>query len=285
VDADAEFEGWRLLPTTAAEVPSAELIFPLEPSAGCVIAVRTSGTNYSKMAERARDTAESMLRALRHALSSTPLHESQLRFSLGQSYSLSSQVSGWKRRPGTAHELTLTQPLVTRVQAAPVMLLTGEPRNRLENKADLALQWMDRASLATEVVVKLLFLFFALEALLGDKSERLKALVLARRRMTLSHVNGAAFTHPDRTYLLYEHVRSKAVHGSDVPAIDEATLSAFELDVHAALDEYLNYARSAAFTKQSQLVQALDKHPDLPLLTAWLRANSGDFWAASLEES
>jgi len=86
--------------------------------------------------------------------------------------------------------------------------LALNPATDVEKKADLALRWMERAWLAGEPLVGLLFLFFALEALLGDKSEGLKAHLLAFRQMMLSHILTGGFSHPNETWFLYEKVRS-----------------------------------------------------------------------------
>lgn len=51
---------------------------------------------------------------------------------------------------------------------------------------------------ATEPLVRLLYLFFALESLLGDTGESQKAGLIALRRAMLSQAMGRGFTHPSR---------------------------------------------------------------------------------------
>lgn len=132
---------------------------------------------------------------------------------------------------------------------------------------------------ATEPLVRLLYLFFALESLLGDTGESQKAGLIALRRAMLSHAMGRGFTHPSRAYGLYEKVRSAAVHGSEPrPDVSEADVRLFAGDVREALDEYLRYGQEQGLTRQSQLVAALDSHPDRPRLIEWIRGYGGDMW-------
>jgi hypothetical protein len=44
------------------------------------------------------------------------------------------------------------------------------------------------------------------------------------------------------------------------------------------LTTYLRYGQDHGFMRQSQLVEALDYHPDRPRLIEWLRVNGGDLW-------
>jgi hypothetical protein len=67
------------------------------------------------------------------------------------------------------------------VAKQPVAAMPLEPSTDIDRKAGMALRWMEAASLSGDPLTALLFLFFALEALLGDKSEGLKAHGLARR--------------------------------------------------------------------------------------------------------
>jgi hypothetical protein len=217
------------------------------------------------------------------AVDNLGLLDSQLRFTLGEGYAFDDRLSGWQRRADTAYELTFGGSLHDIVRQSPIAAIPLVPRNKLERKADLALRWMDRALLTTEPLVKLLYLFFALEALLGDTAEGLKAPVLAFRRAMLGEAVGHGFTHPSVTFFLYDQVRSAAVHGGEVPDVSEIDVDKFAWDVRTALNEYLTYAEAQNFTKQSQLVRALDSHPEHDRMVGWLRANGGDMWAAYLD--
>jgi hypothetical protein len=285
VETDTDAAGLRLLPATSDVVPQQSGWFVLDPPVGCVAAVGVSGTNYARMAERARLTAEHRLRVLRIALREHPgILDQQLRFTLGEAYAFDDGLSGWTQRPQTAYGLTLAPSLVDLVRNQSVAALPLVPGNKLERKADLAVRWMERASLATEPLARLVYLFFALEALLGDTGEGLKAGVVAFRRAMLGEAVGRGFVHASGTYWLYDKVRSAAVHGSEPPAITDGDVGHFACDVREALADYLRYGKDHGFTRQSQLVDALDHHPDRPQLIAWLRGNGGDMWTKYLDK-
>ena len=108
----------------------------------------------------------------------------------------------------------------------------------------------------------MLFLFFALEAILGDKSEDLKGRRLALRRAVLSHRMAGHFSLPYDTYLLYDKVRSTAVHGGSPPLVPARMLVGFAWDVRLALNEILEYARREGLSQPSRVIKALDNDPD-----------------------
>jgi len=76
------------------------------------------------------------------------------------------------------------------VRSQSVAGLPFTPGNKLERQASLAVRWMGRAALATDLLVRLLYLFFAFESLLGDKGEGEKAGLIALRRAMLSAARG-----------------------------------------------------------------------------------------------
>jgi len=128
------------------------------------------------MAERARAAAEHGLRVLRVALrKDRGLPDRQLRFRISDAYAFDEVRTGWAQPAATACELELAATLVDFVDSQAVAALPLVPHDKLERKADRAVQWMDRAVLATEPLIRVLYLFFALETLLGDTSESLKA--------------------------------------------------------------------------------------------------------------
>jgi hypothetical protein len=285
VEAEVNIAGLRLLPTNSDEVPRGGRGFVLEPPVRCVVAGRVSGTNYDRMAERARDVAEHGLRVLRIGLRATRgIHDDQLRFGLGEAYAFHDQASGWRRRPGAPIPLGIAARDADLVSSQLVVALPAIPLNKLGRKADLAARWMERAMLAAEPLLQLLYLLFALEAILGDTAEGEKAGLIALRRAMLGQVTGGSFTHPSRTYQLYDEVRSAAVHGSEPPEISDADVRLFASDVREALGEYLRYANEQGFTRQGQLVQALDGHPDRPHLIKWIRDYGGDMWDKYLDK-
>src|SRR5260370_8589965 len=144
-------------------------------------------------------------------------------------------------------------------------------RSDIEEKAALAMDWMERACLTGDNLLAMLYRFFALEALRGDKSEGLKANGLAFREMMLSHVIEGGFRHPNSTFFYYDQIRSVAVHGGQAPDVPGKVTAQFEWAVRDALGNYLALARQHGFSKRGKLLKFLDEHPDKPKLLAWIR--------------
>jgi len=157
--------------------------------------------------------------------------------------------------------LDLNEGVLKLVTAAPISALPPTGGTVVQQAANRALEWFERAQLATDQLAALLFQFFALEAILDDSSPGLKAERLALRRAVLSHLRGSGLTHPGQTYWLYEKVRSAAVHGEGVPEISERRAVAFAGDVRAAISEFLEFADTHGFAKRSQVLRALDSDP------------------------
>jgi hypothetical protein len=214
------------------------------------------------------------------------IHDRQLRFQLGTSYAFDDNLSGWDTRDDEAYDLGIgpSRELVSMAEDQPVSQMPVHPTTDIEKKADLALRWMERAWLIGDPLVALLYLFFALEALLGDKSERLKAHGLAFRQTMLSHIVEGHFPHPNTTWFLYDRVRSGAVHGEDAPNLEWETVQSFAWDVRKTLNQYLTVAKEQGFTRRGRLLRFLDEHADRPQLIAWLRQGGGDIWTAYLSE-
>jgi hypothetical protein len=209
----------------------------------------------------------------------------QVRFRIGIGYAFDDRVHGWNRRDDDAYELTLTGQRVTELLDHPAMSVPMSERSDIEEKAALAMGWMERAYLTGDNLVAMLYRFFALEALLGDKSEGLKAHGLAFREMMLSHVIEGGFRHPNATFFYYDQIRSVAVHGGQAPDVPQEAAAKFEWAVRDALDNYLALARQQGFSKRGRLLRFLDQHPDKPRLLAWIRDYGGPGWDKFLEEN
>jgi hypothetical protein len=270
-----------LVGTDDPRVPKLLIAAPLDPEARSFAMIPVEGTDFGAMSLRARSLGDHELRKLRAVVSGTTvsLHPGQIRFRLGRSYAFSHNLHGWKNGPETAYTLELADQTMERAAASPVATMREHPTNDIFRKADIALRWIERAQLATSEVVTLLFYFFALEALLGDTSEGLKAHGLAFRRAVLSHLSTGTFAHPDRTYFLYDEVRSKAVHGEAVVDVSERQLRSFAEDVRTALDEYLDLAQTRNFTKRGKLLRFIDEHTEADLLREWLNENGDEDWS------
>jgi hypothetical protein len=258
------------------QVPGANNWFSLDKPVGSVAVVEVTGTDSKKMAVRARTRASRAMRLLRIALRNhRSVHDRQLRFTLAESYAFNDTASGWASSPDVAYDVAYSGELVDIASKSPLAVLTEEPDSDILKKADLATQWMERAWLTGDRLVALLYLFFALESLLGDKSEGLKAQGIAFRQMLLSHIADGQFRHPNECFLLYEKVRSAAVHGEEAPQIEDTVLSHFASDVRRTLERYLKLASEEGFKKRSRLLGYLDRHEDRSLVEAWLRENAG----------
>jgi DNA-binding transcriptional ArsR family regulator len=161
------------------------------------------------------------------------------------------------------------------VEADPITGLWKESLTSLEQHATRALSWIEDSIIESDPLKSLLFSFFALEAMLGDSSEGLKSNGLAYRRALLSHATRGSFPNPDQVYLLYDRVRSAAVHGEEAPPVSERDQGAFLWDVREALDEYLELAAREGFETRRRLLGYLRVHPDRAQLDEWL-ADFGD---------
>ena len=278
--------GICLLPLTEPEVPPPSGRFTLQPPVGCVAAVDVTGTNLDRMATRGREKTERALRRLQIALhEDRGIPDIQLRFRLGDAYSFGDRMSGWASSPGSAHRLGLDPELAALAEAQPVANLSSEPKTRLDVQVELATQWIERAMFASDPLIALLYLFFALESLLGDKSAKLKGHVLALRQMTLSSVVDGGFTHPNETYFLYDQVRSAAVHGENAPDVSWDVVKSFAWLVRRTLNQYLRYATSEGFQRRGQLLKKLDQHPDRAGCVEWLKASGGPVWEAYFRDN
>jgi hypothetical protein len=160
----------------------------------------------------------------------------------------------------------------------PVASLPSQPGNDIERRALTALHWMDKAFMADDDLVASLYRFFALEALLGEASEGLKADALAFREMMLSHLTTAGFRDPSVTRSRYVKVRNAAVHGEELPEVTPEVATHVESAVRDALSQYLDLAKEHELAERKRLRRFLDEHPDRPALIRWLRENGRPEW-------
>jgi hypothetical protein len=271
----------RLLPREAAELP----ITPHE-RIQAVVAVPVVGTKEEAMVDRARAEAGAGLRRLRIALRADRwIHDAQLRFRLDSAFMLASGASGWVAPEDVSWDLELDDALIQKAATEPVSLVPTTPETDLDHHVDLALGWIEAAYFAPDPVVAALNLCFALEAVLGRKSDREKGRGLALRRAVLSRVVRRRFAHPNRIYLLYDQLRSSAVHGEIPPSIDRASVSRFAWDVREAVNEALSFSRSKGIVTRRRLLMELAKRDEWTEMTSWLRDNADSGWSTYLDES
>jgi hypothetical protein len=281
----AEVAGIRFLPLEDPEIPGTNPLFKLDKTIKGYAVARVTGTNDVLMAARARELAEHSLRVLRTALRQTynSLHPQQLRFRLGTSYAFADRGGGWRAHDDLAYPLELLSDLTLVLATAVAGLPPMATKKSIDEKALLAMGWLDRAVFASDPLVATLYRFFALEALLGDSSDGLKNGPLALRQMTLSAIATGRFRNPDDTFLAYKDVRSFAVHGEAEPPVNPGQASNFERAVQETYDQYLTVAKERGFTKRRQLLQLLDNYENRNELITWIREHGSAEWGKYLD--
>jgi hypothetical protein len=261
VHREIELFGVTFTPAEEAEVPK-HMFGPGQGPIGAVVSTTCEGTSGAAMKERACKKVEHALRQLRAGLREhRMIPDQQLRFRLGTSYWFSGGGGGWSTRSDQIIDVGLNKELVALASSTEIAMLPADGGTSIEKAARRALQWFDDALLATDPLKEVLYLFFALEGILGDKSDELKGENLALRRALLSHKLDRGFTHPGRIYGLYDKVRSEAVHGGEPLEVSKAEVSKFQWDVRRAINEFLEYARKEGFSKRGKLLAALDSDP------------------------
>lgn len=178
----------------------------------------------------------------------------QLRFRLGTSYWFRGGGGGWSTPSDQIIDVGLNEELVEHATSTEIARLPAEGGTSIEKAARRALQWFDDALLATDPLKEVLYLFFALEAILGDKSDKLKGENLALRRALLSHKLDEGFTHPGRIYGLYDEVRSEAVHGGEPLEVSKSAVSTQSTSSSSTRCK-------EGFSKRGKLLAALDSDP------------------------
>jgi hypothetical protein len=253
--------GVRFIPADKVSLPPVFGRDPRPTMASVVAVDNCTGTDHTKIAARARASALHALRVLRAVLREDLfIQDRQLRFRLGESTWFSDGASGWDLRPEEAWGYELTEEALKLADPPPVSSLQAGGEDDVERAANRALRWFEQAQLAVDPLIELLYLFFALEAIIGDK-ENEKGRPLAVRRAILGLKTTGYFSHPGRTYLYYGRVRSTAVHGGDPPEVPRDEIDKFAADVRRALNEFLKYARDNGIAKRAWVVKALDSDP------------------------
>jgi hypothetical protein len=280
-----ELFGMRLLPVDHPDVPERTGFFTLGLPVGAVAAVPSKGTHLGLMKNRAAVDAERALRALRLGLRENPyLNGLQLRFRLAENYSFGGMAAGFETSEEARWEVTLDEGLVELVRGQSLGVLAAPPESDLQECAARAMGWIEDSMIEGDRLKSLLFLFFALEAMLGDRSEREKGHGLAFRRALLSFATRGHFADPDRAYRLYGEVRSAAVHGGATPYVSEKTERVLLWDVRDALVQYMELAERSDLQTRKALLRHLRELPDRRKLAHWLLERDPDSWQTYLEK-
>lgn len=278
-EAEVEMFGVRLLPTDVG-TPSPQTFWPtFELGSRAIVAVRCAGTSHDRMAMRARTVAERALRLLRAALREDRwIHDSQLRFRLGSERWFDDEAWAVSSPLERASSLQLDARALEGLSLHEFSRLPDAPKTDVERRVEHSLTWFEQSQLSVDPLHELLFLFFALEAILGDRHEGLKASKLAIRRAMLGLIVRGSFAHPARAYVLYDEVRSAAVHGEHAPRITSPEVDAFAWDVRCAIREFLRCARDRGLTKRAEVRNALDGDSRRAEIEASLLAENPRLW-------
>jgi hypothetical protein len=282
VEAEVELFGIRFLPSTAITMPETVAAFSdlVRDLVECVAAVEVCGTSDVRMATRGRQAVDHALRVLRFALRAPmTLVDEALWFKVGRVWWTEGGGHQWQMPKRPPRPVLLRRDLIEKATPQPVADLPASGGSTIDDHARIALGWFERSQMDDDPLPKMLYLFFALEAIVGDRSESLKGEKLALRRAILSHLTTGKFSHPARAYVLYEEVRNKAVHGSKLTVpVTEDEVRNFSYDVRAGINEFLELARTRGFSKRGELRDALDHDQAHDQLAARLYDENPELW-------
>ncbi len=243
--------------------------------------VEVTGTDPGEMALRARKRTEDALRKLRITAAGRMGIKQMLRFGLAGSWAFEDGTNSgfWLRddAPVALDLADMAEWLQTAPQAARIPV---DGRSQAQEQAWFAVLWLDKASLATDLLDRTLFAINALEAILGNKSAGLKAEWLIYHRILLGAKVSGWWTSPKPLYAFYDKVRSFAVHGS-IPEVElvESDIDFLIADVRMALDDYLSLCASGGHTRRSKLLKDLRNSPEAPEVLAFLREHDPEVWS------
>lgn len=278
VEEPFEVAGVRFLPLDSEQVVAREG-FLSEPDVAAIAAAIAVGTDVNRVVDRARASVEHALKLLRLGARERLDHR-QLRFRIGEQMAfIDGRTTGWSRRADAAFEALISADQIERILAQPLASLPAGDGTDVQLRAVRAIQWLDNARFAEHELDRLLFRFFALEALLGDRAAGHKARPLAYRHAMLAYAITGAFGDPNVTFLVYSGVRSAAVHGDEPRDVDPRWMQGLDADLHGAVNNFLDFAHGIGATKQVRVRQALDQHPEREEMLSWLRASDPETWS------
>jgi len=250
----------------------------LDPAAGCMARVTVTGTSSARATERGRERARHATSLLRVSLATLRvLRTEQLRFQLGQMY-LIEERGGFQRRPDAVYGIDFGQPIAETFPTYLQLAIPYADGTEIQNRLALAVSWIDAAYLDASPVHRVGFLFTALEAMLGDNSEGLKAPSLVFYRTALGHVVRGNFPDPNQLYRLYESVRSHATHGETTPEVTEDDISFLNWSIQDTLVDLLTFCRERHLTTRAAVRRELLKDGVDQLTLDYLRANGPTEW-------
>ncbi|WP_285247498.1 hypothetical protein [Pseudarthrobacter sp. efr-133-R2A-89] len=278
--------GVTFLPPDDERIPYKDQLDRFDKPVHSVAAIQVSGDTYEDMVEVARASASQALRKLRIAIGGMGFLEGQRRFRLGTSYTFDDGSRGWSIRDDAAHVTELNSWLAKAAETQALAALPEKPFTDIEKKAETALRWMERASLTGDATAAMLYLVFALESLLGDKSEGAKGHKLAFLQAALHAAQTGTFQPPEKTLLIYSELRSAAVHGEHlILPVTKSDVQNFSETLHQTLNLYLSYAAKHGLGRRGKLMSKLQQEPIIHDVREWLRANGGPGWIDYLDRT
>ncbi|MGH2906770.1 MAG: hypothetical protein ACRDKI_08370 [Solirubrobacterales bacterium] len=248
---------------------------------GTLIVVNEFGTNADLMRSRARKKADTALRRLRVVLDEDrEIHPDQLRFYVGHRYGFSDGMVGVSRIKGTPLHLGIGEAQASSTSSHLFGTLSLEPKNDVERQIEIATNWLDRAFLADETEIAMLYRFFALEALFTNKKNRAGlGKLITIRRATMGLLVENRYMPPFYKPHLYNKVRSRAVHGEASASFPPKLADSLAWDTRRALLEYANFVSENEFTERWKVLDALDESPKRATVLETLKHNDPDTWA------
>jgi hypothetical protein len=270
--------GVSFIPGGSVDVPPPLVEWDDALRSASVVAAACEGTDFKLMAERAQARVEHALRLLRVALAYQRHGPRHLRFRLGSSLWFDDGRGSFSMPPDERVTLELSESVIDLAVDQEIATLPAVGRNEIERHANIALRWFERSQLERDAVVRMLYLFFALEAILGDRSEGLKAQGLAVRRAMLGVATSKQIAPPERIYDLYDEVRSEAVHGGQPRDVDNRAVDRFATDIRQAIYEFIRFARGEGITRRGRLLSALEHHERRREVEEWLHARDPVRW-------
>jgi hypothetical protein len=246
-------------------------------------AARTAGrgTDVHAVAQRCRIKVHDALRRLRIVAAGNAALRQTLLFGLDGDWAVADgSAHGWARPSDKPVPLDLNKvaSLLASTDAA-VLRLPTRSMTAAQQQAQFALLWLDKAAQSADPMDRSILSIFALEALLGDKAEGLKAQSLVFYRVMLGRVVSGWLPDPGTIYTFYAKVRSYAVHGS-IPTVtpSDEDVDFLATDARCALDEYLRLCEDKGFSKRAQVKEHLRSHPTKHEVLSWLRELDPETW-------
>jgi len=245
---------------------------------GCVAQVAVTGTDPHRATERGRERVRHTLAVLRVSFANAErgFHPNQLRFRLGQMYIID-QGHGFSLQKDAAFPITFDKPMKDALPNLEIIPIPFDGKTDIQKRLALAVSWIAAAHMDASPIHRVGFLFTALEAMLDDQSEGLKAPALVFYRTALGHAVKGMFPDPYRLYYLYDQVRSYATHGEATEVTDD-DVSYLDWNIRETMFELVSFCNERNLTKRSQVRRELLKDGVDELTLDFLRSNGPHDW-------